>query len=180
MCSLDDNDIDNSILSRTNAKIKANKEYVKKLKHALETPVGGLLKQNGFTRLALAFYDENVRTIDQAAELTRSQLKSFGNTTLAERKKLEGLFVADHQKTAVGKLLAAKGFAKYSKQFYDDGVYEVETLSLEDLEDIGVADRNDREAIVALFNGNKSGGSSSVKRRSSRQGKVRMGLKYDC
>lgn len=77
---------------------------------------------------------------------------------MAERKHLEGLFVADHQKITVGKLLAA-GFAQYSKQFYDDGVYEVAVLSLEDLEDIGVKDRNDREAIFALFNGNKSGGS---------------------
>ena len=178
--SLDYNNIDKGIKDSVEAKIEANKAYAKKLKTALETPVGALLNQNGFTRLALAFYEENVRTIDQAAELTRSQLKSFGSTTLAERKQLEGLFVADHQKTAVGKLLAAKGFAKYSKQFYEEGVKEVEVLSLDDLEDIGVKDQKDREALFPLFNGNIIGGNSSMKRRSSRQRKVRTGLKYDC
>ena len=145
-----------------------------------ETPVGKLLKENGFERLALAFYKENIRTVDQAAELTRSQLKSLGSTTLAERKQLEALFVAEHQKTAVGKLLAANGFAKYSKKFYDDGVYDVEPLSREDLEDVGVKDRNDRDVLFVLFNGNKSRGSSSAKRRSSRQNKDRTALQYDC
>ena len=178
--SLDNNSIDKAIKDSVKAKIEANNIYAKKLKVALETPVGTLLKQNGFTRLALTFYEENVRTIDEAAKLTRSQLKSFGSTTYAERKELEGCFCADYQKTAVGKLLAAKGFAKYSEQFYEEGVNEVEVLSLEDLEDIGVKDRNDREAIFALFNGNNIGGNSSMKRRASRKGKVPMGLKYDC
>ena len=54
---------------------------------------------------------------------------------------------------------------------------EIETLTLLDLENIGVKDRKDQEAIFALFNGKISGGNSSIKRRSSRQGKVRMGLK---
>ena len=107
---------------------------------------------------------------------------------MAERKQLGGLFVADYQKTAVGKLLTINGFAKYAKQFYDDGVYEVEVLSLEDLEDIGVKDRNDREAIFGLFNGTRSSGAGAStgvsaslnKRRSSRQNNARTDLKYDC
>lgn len=71
---MDDNNIDKAIKDSVNAKIEANKAYAKKLKPTLETPVGASLKQIGFTRLALAFYEENVRTIDQAAGLMRSQV----------------------------------------------------------------------------------------------------------
>ena len=62
-------------------------------------------------------------------------------------------------------------FAQNAKQMYDDCAYEFEALPREDLEDIGVLDRKDREATSALFWRTKNGGSSSVKGRSSRQRK---------
>ena len=100
------------------------------------------------------------------------------SNSFADQKQRKGRFVADYRKTAVGKLLATHGFVQYAKQFYNEGVYNVEALSQEDLEDIGVKDRKDREAIVALFN--NEGSTVSRKRRSSRQKKDQTGLKYDC
>ena len=116
------------------------------------TEVGELLRRNRFEDLAPIFYDEGVRTVDQASKLTRSQMKSFGNTTLAQRKVLERLFTPKHATTPVGKLLAANGLSEYSKQFYKDGVVEIVALTKADLEEIGVENKEHLEALFTLFN----------------------------
>ena len=118
------------------------------------TPVAKLLEKNGLGCHIQTFYTKNVHTLEEAAKLTLDELESSGAFSYAEASTLKLLFEPEHSKTVLGRLLLANGLEQYSKQFYDDGVYDVAPLTMKQIADIGVVDEQDQQRICALLGGN--------------------------
>ena len=118
---------------------------------ATESELENLLNQNGFARLVPDFHKENVRTIDDAAKLSREELRLIGKTTLAERKRLVELFAPVWKKTPMGRLLEKNGLGQYAQSMYMEGVHTLQPLTREDLKEVGVEDQVHRDYLVGLL-----------------------------